>query len=113
MANEVNVITQDNWDEKLTMANPPVVDLEVNLVIPPPKKMVQINFFGEIVEDSTKTVKVKAHKRQVKKAGSKMKKIGKYDAFNGCQASKKKAAELHVKDLFDAIEARKNASKSK
>ena len=51
MTNQVNVITQDNWDEELTMAKPSCAVVEANLVVPPPKKLVQMNFFRKIIEE--------------------------------------------------------------
>ena len=45
-----------------------------------------------------------------KKTAGKKKKMGKFNAFNGCLASKKAAIAMHIKDMFDAIEVRKEAS---
>ena len=119
MANRVHVITQDDWDDELTMANPSTAVSPAKTVISPPKKFVQLNFFGEVVPETpkkaSKTTKTKADNddtpsdnattNQVSVSTPKTsKKTAKKGVKKGykieCKATRKLAAKLHVEDYF-------------
>lgn len=123
--NDLHVITQEDLDEKATMAPPYLTAPDAKNLKSPPKKLVQINFFREVVAESlsppNKTVSVAEHSRNgkmiakhtrnvkttpsklAKKSGISMKTSGKYDHFDGDKATAKLVAAIKFQDTIDRV----------
>ena len=133
MAENVHVITQDDWDEEVTMVDRPEAVFAPEALETPPKKLAQLNLFREVVEapspEHMREVKVPKHERNgktiaaysywvkitppkaAKKAASKKKKAGKYDHFDGDVATAKLVAKMKFQDTIDRVERIRAANK--
>ena len=126
MEPRIHIISQDDEEEELTMVNRPGPFARE---VTPPKKLVQLNLFGEVIveppQKPTRTVDVRAHtnngaavrahtreiaicapKSAVKKT-KKSKKASKFRKTRVFNADEKLALKLHHEQLMEYLASKK------